>query len=156
MTGIGFRAAVPEDAALILEWRNDAESRQQSFDGNWIDPDTHMAWFARKLNDPACFFYVLTVDGEPAGQIRIDVRDAIGEISYTVAPAHRGCGIGTALITNAVQVCSGRVRALVGIVKSDNRASCRCFEKNGFTGFEAEDRRFYLKLLQLEEDQQQN
>ena len=146
MDNIDIRPVCPDDCELILDWRNDPESQKQSYNSSVIDPETHRAWFERKMKDPACLFYVLTYDGTPAGQFRIDIRNGIGEISYTVAPLYRGMGIGTLLLKSAVKTGKGKVNALIGFVRSGNSASKRCFEKAGFTEFKTGDDSCFIMM----------
>ena len=147
MDNIDIRPACPDDCALILNWRNDPESQKQSYNSSAIDPETHRAWFERKIQDPACLFYVLTFNGIPAGQFRIDIQNGIGEISYTVAPSYRGMGLGTALLLSAFRTGEGKADALIGFVRSGNPASKRCFEKAGFTEFKAGDDSCFILLF---------
>ena len=70
----------------------------------------------------------------PAAQLRLDLLGQEAEISYSVAAAERGKGLGTLLIQMAVSHArnvSG-IRTLTAEVLPDNTASRRIFEKCGF------------------------
>lgn len=136
------------DAEILLEWRNDAQTRQNSFSKDIITLDTHVKWLERKLSDPCCHMFMLLADGEPAGNIRIDVTDNIGEVSYTIAPYMRGKGLGTAVLHLLEENVPADIKALVGFVNVHNEASARCFEKNGYTRLAAGEIVSFIKLLE--------
>ena len=50
MSEIKLRPVTKEGADIILEWRNDNESRENSFSKDIISHDDYMSWFDR--NDP--------------------------------------------------------------------------------------------------------
>lgn len=64
------------------------------------------------------------------GTVRTDLVAGVCELSWTVDPAYRGCGIGKAMVTKAVASISGPIRAEV---KVDNHASRRIAEACGMT-----------------------
>ena len=70
----------------------------------------------------------------PAAQLRLDLLGQEAEISYSVAAAERGKGIGTLLIQTAVSYAGNLsgIRTLTAEVLPDNTASRRIFEKCGF------------------------
>ena len=81
---IYLRPADREDAQIILEWRNDKQTRENSFSKDVIDSDTHLKWFEAKLADADCFLYILMDEDERVGHIRIDRVNDIVEVSYMI------------------------------------------------------------------------
>ncbi|MCR5501875.1 MAG: GNAT family N-acetyltransferase [Lachnospiraceae bacterium] len=147
-----LRPATENDLLLLYEWANDATTRRMSFHSERIDPDTHAMWFRRKLSDNDCYFYILEHDGTPAGTGRLDREPHSGDvlkengqedlsssgfsISYSIAPAFRGKGLGEVLLSLLFEEAEKSVPeagVLIGEVKKENEASIRCFEKAGFT-----------------------
>ena len=54
----------------------------------------------------------------------------IEEIGYGVLSGYTGKGIGTAIVSRGAKMCKSAL--LTAWVSEQNRASERCFEKNGF------------------------
>jgi RimJ/RimL family protein N-acetyltransferase len=130
------------DADALLELRNEPTTRRWSLDGSRIPRSHHVAWLERRLASPeACRIWVAEVEGDPGsgwrvvGQSRIDVLGhGTGEISVGLAPNARGRGLGGWLIRAA----TGRgmaelgLREVVAVIKPDNAASVRAFERAGY------------------------
>lgn len=143
-----LRKAQMEDALKALEWRNDETTRMNSFNHEIITEDAHLAWFKRKLEDKTCQLYILEDDEEPSGSIRIDIDGEIGEISYMIAPGKRGRGYGPAILELLEKEAStAGIKTLVGFVDKNNKASARCFEKNGYTMLTAGDIYCFIKNI---------
>lgn len=142
-----LRKATIDDARIILEWRNDPLTRENSFTNDLIDPETHIKWFSSKLSDENCSMFIMMDDMERVGQLRIDMVDGIGEISYMIAPDKRKMGYGKEIIKLVEEVIGSNVKVLVGFVKNGNEASKKCFIVNDFSEFGAGDTVCYMKVL---------
>lgn len=130
-----LRRAGAEDARLLLDWRNDPETRRHSFDPAAVRWDDHARWLERKLSDPGARLWIAEAGGEPVGQIRVErARPGLGEVHLSVAPDARGRGHSPRMIDAAAREGAGELglRRLVGRVKADNAASRRAFESAGF------------------------
>lgn len=135
-----LRHADAADAALYFDWVNDPAVRQNAIHPGPIVWDTHVAWFERRLQDPDSYLYLLcTAAGEPVGQVRVEFEGVAspGIIDYSLAPTHRGQGLGQVLLRQALQrlrherpTLAGR--AVLGQVKASNAASARVFEQLRF------------------------
>ena len=130
-----LRPATIEDAEIILEWRNDEETRHNSFSKDRIDLETHKKWFKSKLEDRNCFLFMMEMDGERVGQIRLDRVDDVGEISYTIAPDMRGHGFGKRILSLIEENVPEGICVIMGMVEEHNIASKKCFMSNGFAEF---------------------
>lgn len=138
-----FRNVKEADRELLFTWANDAETRRQSFSSDPITWDEHVAWFARTQADtdsPHWIFMVCDVEGDdeqPAGVLRLsrDQDGAAYRISQSIAPAWRGHGLGSLILTLAKRwaaaLCPTCIE-LYGEVKAENIASVRCCEKAGY------------------------
>jgi RimJ/RimL family protein N-acetyltransferase len=132
-----LRPAHAADAELVLELRNDAEARRQSFSAQPIAAAEHDDWFRDRLARPEeSRIYIAETDGLPVGQARVDrLDDGAGEISVALAGGARGRGLGRELIALA----SARGAQELGLhelrafIKSGNVASQRAFEAVGYT-----------------------
>ena len=142
-----LRPANRDDAEIVLEWRNDKQTRENSFSKDVIDLDTHLKWFEGKLSDENCFLYILMDGDERVGQIRIDRMNNIGEVSYMIAPDQRGKGYGKHIIKLIDGLMKDKVKVLVGLVEDSNTASRKCFEANSYSEFTGGNLICFVKTL---------
>ena len=142
-----LREANIDDAKIILQWRNDSLTRENSFSKDLIDPETHIRWFNSKLSDKKCSMFIMMDGTEKVGQLRIDRVNEIGEISYMIAPNKRKMGYGKQIIKLAEGAVSSNIKVLVGLVESFNEASKKCFIINDYSEFTGGDITCYIKLL---------
>lgn len=130
-----LRIVTELDCDLIFEWANDDVVRKNSFNSSSISYNDHILWLKKKLADDACRMYILIVEGVAAGQIRIDIRNNTGIISYMLDKNFRGKGLGHVMLQLLEEklIDSNELIWLKGRVKGENVASCRCFEKCGYS-----------------------
>jgi UDP-2,4-diacetamido-2,4,6-trideoxy-beta-L-altropyranose hydrolase len=117
-----LRPATFADAALLLAWRNDPQSRLASRNTALVQPEEHTAWLSRTLASGDRKLMIAESGGKPAGVVRAD-RIAQGwELSWTVAPEARGRGVGSQMLVMFVAGLEGRLHATI---RKDNGASRR-------------------------------
>lgn len=143
-----LRLANLDDAQIVLEWRNDEQTRENSFSKDLIDLDTHLKWFEGKLADENCFLYILMDGDERVGQIRVDRVNDIGEVSYMIAPDQRGRGYGKHILKLIDDLMKDKVKGLVGLVEESNTASRKCFEANSYSEFPGGNVICFVKSLE--------
>jgi RimJ/RimL family protein N-acetyltransferase len=133
---LALRAATEADEGLLLEWRNEPETRRQSLQQAPVPAEQHARWFRDRLARPSeCRIYIAEVDGTPVGQARVDLAgEGRGEISVAVAPRSRGRGLGRSLIAKATERAAADLgaRSVTAVVKQQNLASLRAFEAAGY------------------------
>lgn len=130
-----LRNAAMEDMDLTYTWANEPITRKYSFNQEFIPLVDHQNWFARKINDQNCIYQLLEKGGKPVGSIRLDIDAQVGLISYLIAPEYTGKGYGKKMLELAVQnLENGRleIKMLKGLVRNDNIASVKIFERLGF------------------------
>ena len=132
------RPVTPADEELLLVWANDPETRRNAFTQTAITPEGHHAWLKARLARPErCrFFMIESTLGEPVGQVRFDHENGGWNVSYSIARAFRGRGLGRGVLEAALQALSrttGPSETVVGLVKRDNEPSNRVFQGLGFT-----------------------
>ena len=136
MTELALRPAVASDEGLLLEWRNEPETRRQSLQQAPVPPEQHARWFRDRLARPSeCRIYIAEVDGAPIGQARIELTgEDRGEISVAVAAGSRDGGLGRTLIARATERAAAELGAgsVSAVVKKENVASLRAFEAAGY------------------------
>lgn len=100
-----IRNATMADSQHLFDWRNDPLTRSMSKSREPVPWDQHINWLTMRLvrQQPGLFIAELT---EPVGTLRIDGD----EISYTVAPAYRGQGLGYRML-KAASLRFGQFRA---------------------------------------------
>lgn len=129
------RAATEADAELLLAWRNDAETRAWSRDGDPIGPADHRAWLRRVLADRDRRLLVAELADRPVGTVRFD-RAGGGEweVSITVAPTHRGRGLAGRILTAGERALRATVTVdtILANVHRDNLASRALFDSAGY------------------------
>ena len=87
------------------------------------------------MSDPDVLQYIMMNDQIPVGQIRLTVEEDEAEISYSIAPQYRKQGYGhkiLQLIYHEVEQKHPEIKTLIAKVKSDNMASRKLFEGEGF------------------------
>ena len=121
---ITLRAATLADAQLLLDWRNDAATRQASHTTAEVSRADHQAWLQRCLADPQRRLWVACQGAQAVGTVRAEPGPdgSATLLSWTVNPARRGSGIGRAMVELATRQLSGRLQAQV---KQGNVASQR-------------------------------
>jgi len=133
-----MRDATRDDAATLLEWRNDATTRAMSRDQSLVADETHEKWLSARLGTegPSRLFIAMQ-SGVAVGQIRLDLLpSAAAEISITVAPTKRGTGIGVEMLFAAEDAARKLgVRLLVATIRKENGASLKAFKRGGYYSF---------------------
>ncbi len=130
-----MRRAQAEDMLTYFRWANDSAVRQNSYTSEPIPLESHKAWFERKVSSHDSFLYILEHGGEPAGQIRFDIRDGVAHIGFSIDEAWRGCGLGTHLLrygTEMFQQDASEAYPVHGAVKVENIPSLKAFAAAGF------------------------
>ena len=130
-----LRPVTAEDAKLLFEWTNEAETRKNSFSSEPVLWENHVKWLEKKIVDRNCLFFIMMVDEEPVGTVRLDVdeEERTGTISYSIDKRFRGQGLGGRILALAEEKAKeAGLQCLVGGVKPENKASGKCFVKNGY------------------------
>ncbi|MEJ2681392.1 MAG: GNAT family N-acetyltransferase [Gammaproteobacteria bacterium] len=129
-----LRPATTEDADILLEWRNDPETRKASHNTAEVQRNDHVSWLSRTLGNPERRLCVAEEDGDPVGTVRADFADGVWELSWTVSPRARGRGVAKRMVALLANEISEPIRAEV---KAGNTSSARIAEHAGMV-FERE------------------
>ena len=134
-TRVTLRPATPEDCRQVWLWRNDEGTRAASFDTSPISFETHERWFHESLRHRDRHVYIVLVDGQEAGVVRLDVAGARGIVNIHLAPEWRGRGVGPRTLAALEDVAFGSLHLtrMEAEVKAGNPASLAAFQKVGFT-----------------------
>lgn len=137
-SALTIREAGPQDRGLLWMWANDRTVREQSLDRSPIPWVAHVAWFDRVGHDPDTRLLIMEADGLPVGQLRFDLEDGHATVNYSLDACVRGRGWGRQIIEMGLEWLSShgaeKPVELVAIVRIDNPASSKVFERLGFAG----------------------
>jgi RimJ/RimL family protein N-acetyltransferase len=139
---VTLRPAESSDEARLLEWRNESTTRAASLSTDEVSAEDHHRWLLHKLKDPDSVLFIVHVDSEPIGQVRLErIEPELAEVSIGLTPDARGRGVGREVLRLAAESASELlgVAALSALVKPDNVASLRSFEAAGFTEFRRDE-----------------
>ena len=130
------RKATKEDVVDLWQWRNDFQTRANSFSRRKISFEKHWMWFFESLKNPCRKIYVVLKREEKIGMVRLDFPNKeVVEVSININPNHRGQGWGTKIlkmISNSPK--SKRAHQIFkAVVKTNNSASEKVFFTAGFT-----------------------
>jgi predicted dehydrogenase/RimJ/RimL family protein N-acetyltransferase len=132
---VTLRPAGIDDAARLLAWRNDAETRRWSRSCREIAPEEHASWLRHMLVDPSTRLWVAEASGSPIGHVRVSPQaNGAAEIHVVLASDARGRGLGAAVLVQASAraLADSEVALLCAHVKPENQASLRTFARAGF------------------------
>ncbi len=128
-----FRKVSEQDEAILLEWRNDAETRKQSFQTDLVTKEEHHEWFQKALKNEKIVLLLCVCDNVPIGTIRIEKYGLEADISYSIDSAYRGQGFGRKMIYMLLDYAQElNIPCLRAQVKADNLASQKILLANGF------------------------
>lgn len=129
---LSLRKVTFEDWPLLLEWRNDEETRNNSHTTALVAEESHKNWLKHALEDSSKQLYIAEEDGIPVGTVRADFDEALNDylLSWTTSPDARGKGTGKRMVKTLVDLLNTRIRAEI---KSGNTASVKIAEFAGLT-----------------------
>ena len=131
---IEFRKPTLADVDLYFKWTNDEVVRQNSYDQEPIPYKDHVEWFKQKLTSPNCFFYLFTLQNDPVGQVRIEIKLEETIIGISIDTHHRGKGLGARMIEMACadHFKRAHTQQIYAYIKESNQGSIVIFKKAGF------------------------
>lgn len=141
-----LRKATAEDKDLLYRWANDPTVRANAFSTASICYEDHQKWFAARMKDPDTILYILMVEDEPIGQIRLTLEGEKALIDYSIAKEYRGKGYGKkmlALLETVIREFYPQIKCLVAQVKAGNDTSKNAFLRNDFQEHYVE----YVKIM---------
>lgn len=134
-TTITLRVADEGDMGRVWVWNNEPAARDASIRGESIPWPAHQRWYAAKLREQDSAFWIAEQPHIGAiGSVRIERRGEEDVISLALTPGVRGRGLGSVVIAEAVKQRrnAGSERPVVALVKPNNVASVKAFERAGF------------------------
>lgn len=130
-----YRAAMRDDADMLLRWRNDPETVRQFRVSRPVTPEEHEAWLLKRVGSTQNMIFICFEDDHnpPVGVVRLDRvenKEGAYETSVIVAPEARGRGLGGKMLK---LVCDDFPSAtLYTEIHHTNKASMKSFGAAGF------------------------
>lgn len=130
---IQLRHVTREDARTLWLWRNDDLTRRMSIHTDPVPWADHCAWLEGILNHTTRHLLIGVLNGADVGTVRLDQEGTRATVNITVAPEHRGRGVGLNLLLALAQHAQGQgLAGLNAVIRADNQASIRIFTKAGY------------------------
>ena len=124
------RPATDADAALLLSWRNDTETRRWSRTPDPVAVADHQSWLSRTLASPDRRLFVAEHEDRPVGTVRFDRAGEAWEVNITVAPSARGRRLAAPMLLAAERALGPAV--IHANVHHANAASLAVFRRAGY------------------------
>lgn len=127
------------DINLILEWRNNVVTRNNSLVERVIGRKEHFEFMNKKLSDKDCRMFFIVFENKKVGIIRLDFKSKSGFwlVNINVDPFERGKGFGKKALVLLVDLFKGE--RLVAVIKNSNVVSVSLFLSVGFVKFDVND-----------------
>lgn len=142
----GSREASADDARLLFEWRNDAETRERSRTSDPVDWAAHLEWLDRTIASSERRLLMVEHGARAVGTVRWDrVGAQRWEVSITVAPEERGKGLAAGILAIGERsMADQRPVTFVAVVHEANGPSRRLFAAAGYTPDRPADAKGFL------------
>lgn len=136
------------DVIDLFTWRNDEQTRKNSFSTEMISFEQHHTWYENKLKDQNSKIQILKLDFEKLGMIRYDFEKESCSISYNIAPNQRNKGYGILIVKLAEKYLKSiNVIKANAQVKKENIPSIKIFRKLNFIEQDKGEYYFYTKNI---------
>jgi len=133
---IMLRQVREDDCRMLWEWANEPEVRWAAFSSKPIQWKEHVDWFARKLRDPNCIFFIaLNHQSVPVGQVRFEMFDNNkAEIHISVDRRRRDSHYGRLIIDSAVKEVfrTRTIQTIHAFIRPGNDRSMQVFAEAKF------------------------
>lgn len=143
---LGLRPARQGDAARLLRWRNDPETRAGSFHSAVVQAEEHERWLRATLADPATELWIAEIAAEPIGQVRLGAQSPdVAVVSISIAPEARGRGHSLTMLNQALERTGLEVTHVRALIRPENERSLRLFTRAGFSPVEITSEQLVLE-----------
>jgi sugar phosphate isomerase/epimerase/L-amino acid N-acyltransferase YncA len=146
--------ASESDLTDVFNLSNDEQVRTNSFNSNKIKIEEHKSWFNKKINDPACLFFLMRnkQKNELIAQIRFDENEIKNEytVNISIDPKYRGKGYASKFlkITSCNLPEQFGVKKIIANIKPANKASLYSFQNSGYKITEETSEKICLEYVQ--------
>ncbi|MCK3658639.1 hypothetical protein A4G18_07945 [Pasteurellaceae bacterium Pebbles2] len=131
-----LREVVLDDARMILDWRNQDFVRNNMYNNNIIDYETHIQWLQKVLQDDTCKYFIYEKDSKPIGVVgfyNIDLNSRKASWAFYLGNEKaRGAGVEMENLALDYAFNTLQIRKLCCEVLSFNAAVIEFHKKFGF------------------------
>ena len=134
MSDVALRKAEARDLDFFYDLSCDAEVRKNSLNTSVIDYQDHVVWFWDRLFRKDYLMFVVCADGASVGQVRVQIVEGVGTVSYSIQNKSRGNNYGQSALEKLEKELTSypTVRQICGVVKYENTTSANIFLKLGY------------------------
>ena len=108
-----LRAAKLGDANLLLEWRNEADTRPASQTTHIVSLEEQKKWLAQVIADQHRDLYIAEIDGQAIGTVRADKLEHGWELSWNISSTSRDHSFGKTMLTLILSRLRGTIHARI-------------------------------------------
>ena len=123
-----LRQVTIQDADVLLEWRNDDETRKASHNTEKVSRASHVEWLSKSLKNNNRKLFIAEENNIAVGTVRTDLDEGVWEISWTTAPDARGRKVAQRMVKIVIKEIKEPIRAEI---KTNNIASIKVAERAG-------------------------
>lgn len=140
-----LRKVSEKDSKKIWSWRNDPETRKNSFNTDEIDYQSHKKWLSEILSNKNIEMFISEINTNDIGVVRIDKTN--GEIHINMNPIFRNKGYGKKTLRVVIPYIFNNLKlnSAIARIKVENEASIHIFEALGFKA-ESKNKEVLMKL----------
>lgn len=135
---MNLRKASTKDWKLLLDWRNDQQTRENSKNTDRVHAQHHRIWLENVVRDPDRYLYIVEDNGEAVGTVKADYDHdtEVYELSWTTAPHARNRSLGKKMVKLLVAKLEKNVLAQI---KQGNVPSIKIAEYAGLHKHKEDD-----------------
>ncbi|MBN3523866.1 GNAT family N-acetyltransferase [Paenibacillus apiarius] len=148
---MNFRLATLDDCDWIYRIRNSWEIRRQCIDMSPIVYESHQKWFSEALTRADMKIWIYVNEKNNIGMLRLDMKEQFLLINIFVDPSCNNRGHGSQMLSHLNELVKAefpKYNKVVAVIKKDNRASVRLFEKASFSKGK-EDETFFEYIYRI-------
>ena len=139
-----FRKITLEDWEILLDWRNDINTRKNSVNEGIISKDEHINYLKTILSDNKRQQYLFLYNKIPVGTIKQNfIQNDTYKLSYTINPTFQGKKLGQSMINLFLFENKGK---FICEVKQSNIPSIKIIEKIGFKKFNQVGKTLFFEI----------
>ena len=110
---ITLRPAVLEDTKMLLDWENGESPSSTSYITDVTHINDHVVRLSTLPQTSNCQLFIAEEHGRAIGAVRGDFLNGVWDISWTVAPDAKGCGLAKTMVSTLMSYINSPSRAEV-------------------------------------------
>ena len=135
---IRIRRINKKDKLDIFNWRNDAQSRNNSFSTKLISTSRHNIWFNENLKSKKSYSFIALLENNKIGFVHYEFKSRkVAYVSININPNYRKKGYGAKILKLSLSkiALTGYEGTIYAKIKKNNMSSISVFEKANYAKF---------------------